>query len=263
MTKAFIRFILSIFIFTLIFQTQVLSQYQLVWSDEFETEGLPDTANWKFQTGGHGWGNNELQYYSNKACNAYVSNGHLVITAKKQKHEKWDYTSARLYTKNTNKIIKYGKIEARIKLPYGQGIWPAFWMLGVNIESAGWPACGEIDIMEMVGGNNRENTAHGTMHWKGTKGHHKYQGDKIKLEQGTFSDDFHVFAIEWTKEEIIWSMDGEVYHRMDITSPEFEAFHKEFYLLLNVAVGGNWPKYPDETTTFPQKMEIDYVRVYQ
>lgn len=236
-------------------------RYELVWFDEFNGGGIPDPDKWEFQTGGHGWGNREWQFYLDGVNNAVQIDGKLVITAREENHEGKDYTSARIMTKNTA-TFTYGKFEARIKLPSGQGIWPAFWMLGENIDSVRWPFCGEIDIMEMIGGQGRENTIHGTAHWADEEGKHTYIGNKITLAEGSFSDDFHVFAVTWGPEKIVWYMDGTPYHEQEISSDGMHAFHKPFYLLVNLAVGGNWPGYPDETTIFPQCLEVDYIRVY-
>lgn len=234
--------------------------YELVWSDEFNGQAVDGTV-WTHETGANGWGNNEWQYYTSREENSYVQNGNLVIEARKEQYSGSSYTSARMITKG-KKFFKYGKIEARMKLPFGQGIWPAFWMLGENFSSVGWPACGEIDIMEMVGGQNRENTIHGTVHWDNNGQHAQYGGSR-RLSSGTYADNFHIFAIEWDKNEIRWYMDGVRYHAIDIRGSGLSEFHKNFFIILNVAVGGNWPGYPDGTTTFPQKLMVDYVRVYQ
>ncbi len=235
--------------------------YQLVWSDEFDYSGLPDPGKWTFETGGGGWGNNELQYYTNRIDNAEVRDSILVITAREESYGGRDYTSARIVTYNNGHWWRYGKVEARIKLPYGQGIWPAFWMLGRNFSSVGWPACGEIDIMEMIGGQDRDNTVHGTAHWD-HGGFHAQHGQSITLPSGIFADDFHLFSIEWNEQKIIWRMDGTQYNALDITGAELSEFHGEFFIILNLAVGGNWPGSPDSTTVFPQELQIDYVRVH-
>jgi beta-glucanase (GH16 family) len=162
---------------------------------------------------------------------------------------------------------KYGKIAARIKVPEGQGIWPAFWMLGTNISETGgsvdWPYCGEIDIMEKIGGNyEKETTVHGTVHFANENNQYEYQGGSKSISE-YLSADYHVYEIEWNADRIIWRLDGEEYHRQDMRASEFNEFEKPFYLLLNVAFGGNWPGYPDSTTEFPQKMYVDWVRVYK
>ena len=238
-------------------------KYQLVWSDEFDYEGLPDSTKWKFDTKGndYGWGNNELQYYTSSPGNAFVSNGSLAIVAREELIEGKTYSSARISTKNKFDF-RYGKIEARIKLPHGQGIWPAFWMLGANHGSIDWPACGEIDVMEMVGGPNSDNTTHCTLHWEEDGKHAKY-GESHSLSTGILGDDFHVFYVEWDKYEVKGIIDSTQYFIADISKPQSSEFHENFYILLNLAVGGNWPGSPDDSTTWPQTMEVDYVRVYQ
>lgn len=235
--------------------------YELIWSEEFNYTGLPSDAYWTFETGGGGWGNNELQYYLADSANAYVSEGTLVITARNETFGARDYTSARLITKDKFEF-RYGRIEASLKLPYGQGIWPAFWMMGENISQVGWPACGEADIMEMVGGADGDNTIYGTVHWD-NGGSHAQSGGSHTLPSGVFADTFHVFVVEWTPQSISWSVDGIQYHAMTITGEEFSEFHNEFFLLLNLAVGGNWPGSPDGSTVFPQAYEVDYIRVYR
>ncbi len=245
-------------------QVKAQSCYELVWNDEFNYTGLPDSTVWAFEEGGSGWGNNELQYYTSKRPeNAYVEDGLLTITAREENYGGRNYTSARLITYPTNHSWQYGKIEARIKLPYGQGIWPAFWMLGDDIfEGTPWPGCGEIDIMEMVGGGEgKDDVVHGTMHYD-DNGHAYYGGD-YQLEEGIFADSFHTFAIEWTDTYIKWFVDGIQYHEASITPSYLTELHDDFFLLLNIAVGGNWPGSPNSSTVFPQQMQVDYVRVYQ
>ena len=233
----------------------------LVWSDEFDYTGLPSSANWNMETGGGGWGNNELQYYTNSEDNAKVENGILTITAREEAYGGRDYTSARITTQNKFDF-KYGRIEARIKLPYGQGIWPAFWMLGDNINSVGWPACGETDIMEMVGGDGKDNTCHSTLHWE-HDGEHAQYGESYSLPSGILADAYHVYSVEWNSQEIKGFIDDTQYFTADITPSQLSEFHNNFFIILNVAVGGNWPGEPNASTTFPQTLEIDYVRVYQ
>lgn len=236
--------------------------YELLWAEEFNYSGYPDPSVWTPEEGGSGWGNNELQYYTvNDTDNAIVENGMLTITARKETFQNKNYTSARLITRGKFNV-QYGKIEARMKLPYGQGIWPAFWMLGESFSEVGWPACGEIDIMEMIGGDGRENTVHGTVHWD-NNGNHAQYGSSYSLTTGTFADDFHTFAIKWNETEIRWFVDGIQYHVVDITPDGLSEFRDEFFILLNLAVGGNWPGYPDASTVFPQTLEVDYVRVYK
>lgn len=233
--------------------------YTLVWQDEFDGTSL-NTSDWTHETGGHGWGNNELQNYT--GSNTTVRDGFLTITAKKESSGGRDYTSSRIITKGKQEF-KYGRIDIRAKLPKGQGIWPAIWMLGANFDQVNWPKCGEIDIMEMVGGNGREKTVHGTLHWDDNG--HVCTCDKpgYSLSSGTFSDKFHVFSIEWDEEAIKWYADDVLFNTIDITPEELSEFHEEYFFILNVAVGGNWPGSPDAATTFPQQMVVDYIRVFQ
>jgi beta-glucanase (GH16 family) len=233
----------------------------LVWADEFNYTGLPDPSKWNMETGGNGWGNNELQYYTNTENNAMVENGILTITARKESFQGSDYTSARITTQNKFDF-KYGRIEARMKLPYGQGLWPAFWMLGANFNSVGWPACGEIDIMEMVGGTNQDNTVYSTLHWDNNGSKADY-GKSYTLPTGNFADGYHIFAIEWNNTKITAFVDDTQYFVIDITPAALSEFQQNFFIILNVAVGGTWPGPPDASTVFPQTMEVDYVRVYQ
>ena len=233
----------------------------LIWSDEFDYSGLPDNAKWNMETGGDGWGNAELQYYTDRESNAVVKNGILTITARKEDFSGREYTSARITTQNKFDF-KYGRIEARIKLPYGKGIWPAFWMLGKNINSVGWPACGEIDIMELFGGPDSDNTVRSTLHWE-NNGERAEYGQDYKLMSGIFADDFHIFSVVWDDKQVVAYMDGIQYYVIDITPSELSEFRKNFFILLNLAVGGNRPGSPDSSTQFPQTMEIDYVRVFR
>lgn len=239
-----------------------LEQYDgmsLVWQDEFNTTEL-NSDSWTFElgTGYNGWGNNELQYY--RENNTTLREGNLVIEAREENFNGSPYTSSRLITKDKF-LFKYGRVDIRACLPEGQGIWPALWMLGQNIETVSWPACGEIDIMEMIGGDGREKTVHGTVHWD-DNGHSQY-GGPFSLSAGTFNDEFHVFSIIWDESSIKWLVDDNQFLVVDITPETLSEFQEEFFLVFNVAVGGNWPGYPDETTVFPQWMVVDYVRVFQ
>jgi beta-glucanase (GH16 family) len=234
----------------------------LFWAEEFNYTGLPNPTFWNMETGGSGWGNNELQYYTATESNAKVDNGVLTITAREEAFGGRDYTSARITTQNKFDF-KYGRIEARIRLPYGQGLWPAFWMLGANFSDVGWPYCGEIDIMEMLGGQGKDNTCHATLHWwNDTQNSKADYGESYSLPNGIFADDFHVFSIEWDELEIKAYMDGIQYYTINISGEDFSEFQENFFIILNVAVGGNWPGSPDATTEFPQTMEVDYIRVY-
>ena len=232
----------------------------LVWADEFDGKTL-NTAHWTFETGNgsNGWGNNELQFY--RTQNTSIQDGHLVITAKKEAFGGKEYTSSRIITKG-KKEFRYGRIDIRAALPKGQGIWPALWMLGANFDTVSWPACGEIDIMEMVGGSGRENTVHGTVHWQNA-GKHAQFGGKTTLPSGTFSDQFAVYSIIWDATSIRWLVDNKQYHVIDTTPAELDEFRRNFFFIFNVAVGGNWPGSPNQTTAFPQHLIVDYVRVFQ
>ena len=243
--------------------------YTLRWADDFEgpTGNAPDQANWIYDIGGNGWGNNELETYTDRIDNAHLDgDGHLIIKVLKETLRGPDgiernYTSARLLTKSKF-TQRYGRIEARIKIPFGQGIWPAFWMLGADIDKLGWPACGEIDIMECVGREPAVN--HGSLHGPGYSGASPLTGTYTLPAGQKFADDFHAFAIEWEPTAIRFYVDGNLYHTKQPadTSGKPWVFDHPFFLILNVAVGGNFPGKPDETTTFPQTMTVDYVRVY-
>lgn len=243
-------------------------QYQLVWSDEFNgADGsVPDPTKWAIQTGGNGWGNHELEYYTSRPQNVQVQGGNLVITAAKEAYTGPDgvsrnYTSARLQTKGLFSQ-QYGRFEASIKIPKGQGMWPAFWMLGSDIDTNPWPACGEIDIMENIGKEPAIN--HGSLHGPG------YAPGNVTaaytLPSGALGEGFHLYAVEWDTQQIRFYVDSNLY--ATFTSADLPAgspweFNKPFFILLNVAVGGDWPGSPDGTTQFPQQMLVDYVRVYQ
>jgi beta-glucanase (GH16 family) len=225
--------------------------WQLVWSDEFNGAIGPS---WVFETGGGGWGNNELQYYRRE--NATIENGALVITAKVEPFGGMRYTSARMKTQGL-KTFKYGRIEARMKLPSFMGAWPAFWMLGANLPQVGWPASGEIDVMEHV---NTEDRNYGTIHWADANGNHASYSGNI----ATTVTDWHVYAIEWDANAIKWFVDGTKYHEANIQNGinSTEEFQRDFFLLLNMAVGGQWPGYNIDESKLPAKMYVDYVRVY-
>jgi beta-glucanase (GH16 family) len=231
--------------------------YNLVWQDEFEGSEI-DPNNWIHETGSHGWGNNEWQNYTNRPDNSFISNGKLVIEAKKESWGGADYTSARMVTKGLREF-KYGRVDIRAKLPIGKGIWPALWMLGNDISTVNWPKCGEIDIMEIIG--SEPSTLHGTIHWD-NNGHASY-GNSTKLTAGTFADEFHVFSIIWDDQTIKWLLDDVQFNAADISPAGLSEFHHPFFFIFNVAVGGNWPGYPDATTVFPQRMWVDYIRVFQ
>lgn len=237
--------------------------WKLVWSDEFNYSGLPDSSKWGYDVGGHGWGNNELQYYTNKRIeNAYVKDDLLVIDARKEDYEGKQYTSARLLSKEG---WTYGKFEIRARLPEGRGTWPAIWMLPDewNLGDGGWPDNGEIDIMEHVGFN--PNFVHGSVHcrayyWRaGTQ-----KTDTVKLDD--VFNTFHVYALEWNADSMSIFVDGNKYFTFVNEKDGWEKwpFDKDFHFVLNVAVGGDWggAKGVDESI-WPQQMEIDYIRVYK
>ena len=232
---------------------------KLVWRDEFDGDKL-NTANWKHETGGSGWGNNELEFYQEK--NTTVRDGHLIITAKKETVGGRDYTSSRIITQG-KKEFRYGRVDIRARVPKGQGIWPALWMLGNNIATVNWPACGEIDIMEMIGGPGKDNTVHGTAHWEHSGQHASYGGKLSLPSPEILADKFHVFSLVWTPSSITWYLDDVQFETMDTTPAELSEFQNDFYFIFNVAVGGNWPGSPNETTTFPKQMTVDYIRVFQ
>jgi len=250
-----------------------LEGWELVWCDDFAS--IIDPAKWAFEISADGGGNNELQYYTDRPENARIEDGQLVIEARAEEYTDVegtrDYTSARLRSFELAEWT-YGRIEARIRVPEGQGLWPAFWMLPTDWVYGGWAASGEIDIMELVG--HQPNTVYGTLHYGGmwpnntssaggaTWGTHDYV-----LDNGDFSEGFHEFAIEWEAEEIRWYVDGVHFQTQtqwwSEAGPYPAPFDQDFHLLLNVAVGGNWPGAPDDTTVFPQTMRVDWVRVYQ
>jgi beta-glucanase (GH16 family) len=229
--------------------------WNLVWEDSFNNNSIT-SSNWIFEQGNNnGWGNNELQCYTNRPDNAVVSNGALHIIAKQEPYQGCNYTSARIISKGLQ-TWTYGKVEARIKLPQTQGLWPALWMLGNNIDQVSWPVCAEIDIMEHV---NYDSKIHGTMHWD-NNGHVQYGGStNCNVSQ------YHTYSIEWGPDSINWKLDNVFYHTANIKNNinNTGAFHKPFFLLLNMAVGGNWPGVPSAASVFPDTMLVDYVRVFQ
>lgn len=234
----------------------------MVWNDEFDG-ALVNQANWTFETGNGcpnncGWGNNELEYYRKE--NAWTEDGVLIIEARKEAFQGSNYTSARMITRDKKSFL-YGRIDIRAALPKGQGLWPALWMLGNSITSVGWPACGEIDIMEMVGGQGREKTVHGTLHWDDNG--HVQAGGGYSLPSGTFADKYHVFSITWDESYIRWYVDDKQFHVIDIRPGHMSEFHQPHFIIFNVAVGGNWPGNPNTSTIFPQQMRVDYIRVFQ
>lgn len=237
---------------------------QPIWADEFEGPAgtAPDSAKWVYDLGAGGWGNAELQTYTDSRENSFLDGkGHLVIRAI-QTGEK-QYTSARLKTRGKY-TVKFGRVEARIRLPFGQGIWPAFWMLGHEFPRVPWPQCGEIDIMEFIG--KEPQTIYGTVHGPGYSGSGGIPGKYASRDGKAFSEDFHVYAVDWREGDIRFLVDGNEYARVrraDIPAGKQWVFDQPFFILLNLAVGGRWPGYPDQTTRFPQQLLVDWVRVYQ
>ncbi|MBK9290111.1 MAG: family 16 glycosylhydrolase [Bacteroidetes bacterium] len=230
-------------------------QMYLSWSDEFDGSAI-NQDNWSYNTGGGGWGNNELQIYTNSSQNSNVQDGKLHITATKLYST---YYSARLITQGKREF-RYGRIDIRAKMPIGQGIWPALWMLGANINTVGWPRCGEIDIMEYLG--HEPKRVHGSIHYFDA-GHKSRTKSYLLSTNENFNDKFHVFSIVWQENAIRWYVDYQLYHEIKDTDIRFESFRLPHFFIFNVAVGGNWPGNPDATTVFPQTMIVDYVRVFQ
>ena len=248
-------------------------EWKLVWSDEFDglDGSAPDPTKWNYDQGWgwQGWGNNELETYTNRLDNAYLQGGNLVIEAKQERYTNpadgiaKDYTSARLKTEGLFSQT-HGRFEARLKVPYGQGMWPAFWLLGNNIDTVGWPTCGEIDVMENIG--REPSTVYGSIHAPSPSGTNSHSGTYTLSGGQHFSDDFHVFALEWDATQVRFYVDGHLYEtvqKSDVTAGGQWVFDLPFFIILNVAVGGSWPGSPDATTVFPQQMLVDYVRVYQ
>jgi len=243
------------------------TNWTLVWNDEFDADTI-DTTKWEHEVNAWGGGNNELQYYTDHPTNSYLVDGHLIIQADREEYTGPEgtrqYTSARLRTKYLGDWLN-GRFEIRAKLPAGQGIWPAIWMLPTDTFYGDWPASGEIDIVEVVG--HEPSVVHGTLHFGGEWPAHHSAGASYTLLEGRFDDGFHLFVLEWAQDEFRWSVDGYHYQTQTswFTTPDaFPApFDQRFHLILNIAVGGNWPGPPDETTSFPQKMTVDYLRVYQ
>ncbi len=233
-----------------------LPGWTLVWRDEFEGN-VVDTSKWSYEVNGDGGGNNELQYYTARSQNSFVTNGVLVIQALKESYLGKAYTSARMRTVNKGDW-KYGRFDARAMLPSGRGLWPAFWMLPTDWLYGGWPASGEMDIMEFLGDNPRK--VYGTIHFGSSVQTHQSSGGSYVIPApARFDTEFHLFTMEWDSAGMRWFVDGVRY----FTAAHGAPFDQRFHILLNVAVGGNWPGNPDSTTVFPQTMQVDYVRVYR
>jgi beta-glucanase (GH16 family) len=235
--------------------------YHLAWSDEFNGNSL-NTTNWNYDQGGTGWGNNELENYTNRTQNVFVSAGHLIIEARQESYGGNNYTSGRITTGGQQQFT-FGRIDIRAKLPVSKGMWPALWMLGSNIATVPWPGCGETDIMELVG--SAPNQVTGSMHWQQSGGSEGTYNNNFDLSSGDFSQQFHVFSLIWTPDSLQFRVDDQVYvngSSANVTSGTYP-FNSPFFFIFNVAVGGNWPGSPDNTTVFPQRMFVDYVRVFQ
>jgi len=247
-------------------ETQTVTTFEnVVMEENFDGTEL-DTSLWSYDIGDgssqglSGWGNNELQYYTDRPENVKVEDGILNITARKEAYEEASYTSGRILTK-LNFDQKYGRFEARMKLPWGQGLWPAFWLLGADIDEVGWPQTGEIDIMEYRG--QEPTRIHGSVHGPGYSGAEAVS-KSYNLEGDRFDTDFHVFGIEWGKDYINFYVDDDLYNQITPEDVDGEwVYNKPFYILINMAVGGSYVGSPTEDTVFPQTLEIDYVRVYQ
>jgi beta-glucanase (GH16 family) len=237
--------------------------WTLTWSDEFGggAGAAIDGSKWGFDTGGGGFGNNELEFYTDRTDNVRQDGqGHLEIVARAEAFGGRDFTSGRVNT-GGRFTQAYGRFEARIKLPQGKGIWPAFWTLGDNIGPAGWPGCGELDIMEAVS-DFRVN--HGSAHGPGYSGGNPLTG-VFQLSAGSLADDYHVYAIEWSPDEVRWYVDDTMYERRtpaDLPAGTTWVYDHPFFIIMNIAIGGNWPGSPDASTKFPQTMSVDYVRAY-
>lgn len=273
------RISIVILVFALLFCDSALAQAQVIYrklafKDEFNkaANAAVDTEKWTAEIGGGGWGNQELEYYTNSPENAsHDGQGSLVIKTIKLTpplnlncwYGPCQYTSARLMTKQ-NFDRKYGRFEARIKIPVGQGLWPAFWMLGKNIDKVGWPQCGEIDILENIG--REPSTVHGTIHGPGYSGANGIGAAYNLANNQTFAADFHVYAIEWSENKISWFVDGNLYQTIvpkNLPQNTQWVFEQPFFMILNLAIGGPWGGDPDNTTMFPGTMLVDYVRVYK
>jgi beta-glucanase (GH16 family) len=242
--------------------TSLHTKWNLVWEDDFSKDDQIDKSKWNFEINGHGNGNGELEYYTDSPKNAHIENGELVITAIKG-DEGHKYTSARMTTSKKFACL-YGRIEASIKAPHAQaGNWPAFWMMPQDSKYGGWPRSGEIDIMELI---NKSDKLYGTCHYGGEHGD-VHSGAQTKLPSGDFTEDYHVYAVEWEPQEIRWYVDGKYYgsiNKWHTPNGPFPApFDQKFFIILNYAVGGAWPHSPTAASTFPQSMYVKYVRVYQ
>lgn len=239
--------------------------YTLKWNDEFNGPALDLTA-WSHQNGDGcpglcGWGNNELEYYTDRPENLFFQDGKMIIEARPESYNGKNYTSSKILTQG-KKPIKFGRIDIRALLPKGKGIWPALWLMPDKSVFGGWPKSGEIDLMEVVG--HEPNKTHGTLHYGPGPGSTQISRNYV-LPAKTFNDEFHVFSLEWKQDQIKWFVDGNLFstvNKADLGANNYP-FNEEFYFIFNLAVGGNWPGSPDATTTFPQWLIVDYIRVYQ
>jgi beta-glucanase (GH16 family) len=262
-TKLFISALVLLF-FILPITAAPGNGWKLLWSDEFAgpAKSPPDPSKWRYDLGADGWGNHELEEYTDSTANVTMDgHGHLLVRAIRSGQGK--YTSGRLKTQGRFEV-QYGKIEARIRVPFGQGIWPAFWMLGSNISEVGWPNCGEIDIMENIG--KEPSIIHGTVHGPGYSGGQGISAQTSLGGKKAFSSRFHIFAVEWSPESIMFSLDRVTYAKVtreSLRAGERWVFDKPFFLLINLAVGGDWPGNPDPATRFPQTLVVDWVRVWR
>lgn len=257
-----VAFVLAVSACTTSEEQTVTTFSDLVLEDNFDMDGAPDASLWNYDvgTGENGWGNNELQYYTNRNENVSVQNGYLLITARKENFEGSGYTSARLVTRGNFEQV-YGRYEARIKLPYGQGIWPAFWLLGADTEGEIWPQIGEIDIMEYRGQD--PTVVLGSVHGPGYSAGNAIT-KSYTLKNDRFDTGFHIFGIEWGPEYINFYVDDVLYNQITPDDlPGEWVFNDPFYIILNLAVGGSFVGAPNEETVFPQTMLVDYVRVYK
>jgi len=235
--------------------------FKLLWEDNFEKDGKPNDMIWNLETGGHGFGNNEFQYYTNHDKNAFIKDGILNIVSYKEPFENREYTSAKLTTKN-KKSIRYGRIEVSAKIPEGFGTWPAIWLLGNNMKEVGWPLCGEIDMMEHVGRHPKD--IHFSLHTKTLNFHQHNQRTEVVYVPNLFNE-FHEYAIEWKENEITFFLDKKKHQTFTRNDNDTDAewpFNQEFYLILNLAIGGNWGGAVDDQI-FPSTMQFRYVKVYE
>lgn len=276
--KLFLLFLFFLNYVCVVTQAQVVSneEWELVWSDDFDDDAI-NADNWTHDIGfgpkDDGWGVGGVQNYTDNPKNAFIEDGRLVLQAfyLGGEYDDRNYTSAKLTTKN-KKTFQYGRIQARIRMPYGQGIFPAFWMLGQNFEEIGWPHCGEIDIAEMFGGqkSGKNNAVLGNAHYFEEKDrkHSTIGGRKLLPRNEKLADQFRVYEIEWDEDKLFWKVDGERYFARPIdveTYPQKKELHQPFYLILNLGVGSFFEQigYPDDTTVFPQRMEVDWIRVFK